>query len=89
VFIPIELGTQFGFDYLESITANGDAGSGSSSADIGADIAVQAFESDQTTAVPLFDPAASPANAVPEPNSIGMMMIATTLSLFLINKARA
>jgi hypothetical protein len=74
VFIPIQLGTAFSLDFSDSLTVNGDAGTGAAAGAVGANISLVAFEADQTTAVALFDPPSAVA-AVPEPGSLGMMAI--------------
>lgn len=88
IFLPMELGTEFAFSFLDDLTINGDAGSGMDSGSIGSDISLQAFEADKTTAVELFDPPSSAATAVPEPESLGMMVAATAVAVFLIHRSR-
>jgi hypothetical protein len=87
VLIPIELGTAFGLNYLDSIVANGDAGSGVSSGAIGSTITLAAFEADGTTAVDLFDPPSSVV-ATPEPGAFGMVAAGLILGMGLVQKLR-
>lgn len=87
VFIPVQLGTDFSLNFLDSLTVNGDAATGVASGAIGADISLLAFEADQTTAVQLFDPP-SPATATPEPASLGMMALGILIAAGLIHKSR-
>ncbi len=89
IFLPMELGTEFAFSFMDDLTINGDAGSGMDSGSVASDISLQAFEADKTTPVELFDPPSSPSSAVPEPESLGMMAVATAVALFLIHKTRS
>jgi hypothetical protein len=89
IFLPMELGTEFAFSFLDDLTINGDAGSGMDSGSVASNISLQAFEADQTTPVELFDPPSSATSAVPEPESLGMMAVGTAVALFLIHKTRS
>jgi len=85
IFIPVQLGTDFGLSFLDSLTVNGDAATGAASGAIGADISLLAFETDQTTAVQLFDPPGS-VTATPEPASFGIMALGVLAVAGLIRK---
>jgi len=86
VFIPLQLGTAFGFHFLDNLTVNGDAATGAASGAIGADISLLAFEADQTTAVQLFDPPSSIV-ATPEPASFGMMALGVLAVASLLRRS--
>jgi hypothetical protein len=87
IWIPIQLGTQFGFNYLESVAAIGSSGSGLTVGEIDSEISLLAFESDGTTAVQLFDPPGDPGSLTPEPSSAGIV-IAGILGLAVLLKFR-
>jgi hypothetical protein len=88
VWIPIQLGSQFGFDYQQSIAAIGSSISGLSRGDIDSQISLLAFEANGTTAVQLYDPPGGPGNLLtPEPASLGLMGLGL-LSAALLSKFR-
>jgi hypothetical protein len=89
IWIPIELGSQFGFDYTQSIAAIGSSIGGLSTGSIDSQMSLLAFEADGITAVQLYDPPGSPSNLfTPEPANIGIMAIGL-FSLILFVKLRA
>ena len=74
IWIPVQLGTDFGFDFQQSLAAIGSSISGLSTGDIDSQISLLAFEADGTTAVQLYDPPGDPGNLLtPEPASVGLM----------------
>jgi hypothetical protein len=84
VWIPIQLGTEFSFDYQQSLIA---ISSGLSSGEIDSQISLLAFESNGTSPVQLFDPPG--VLATPEPASVGLMMMASLAGgAFLLNRRR-
>jgi len=89
IWIPIQLGSEFGFEYKQSVSALGNAFTGLTSGSIGADISLLAFESNGTTPVELFDPPGilSPSLFTPEPASFGIF-IAGLCGLGLLRKKR-
>lgn len=90
IWIPIQLGGEFGFDYAQSLTAIGSAGSGVTSGNVDAAITLQAFEADGVTGVQLFDPPGSPAPllATPEPGGLGLMTMAIAGGLLFLMRSR-
>lgn len=91
IWIPIQLGTQFGFDYVTNLIAIGSTGSGLTTGAIDTEITLQAFEADQTTGAQLFDPPGSPAGLLetPEPQGLGMLAGLASLGiLFFIRQRR-
>ncbi len=87
VWIPIQLGSDFGFDYQESLTA---ISSGLDTAEIGSQISLLAFEADGVTSVQLFDPPGplSPSLFAPEPESIGLTLSGVVLGIAVLLKRR-
>ena len=67
IWIPIQLGSQFGFDYLATVAAIGSSGGGLASGAIESQISLQAFEADGTTGVQLFDPPGNPDTLLSRP----------------------
>jgi hypothetical protein len=72
--LPVELGTAFGLDLMQSISLQASAFSGFSSAAIGSAISLAAFEADGSTPVALFDPPA--VLAAPEPGTGWFLLLA-------------
>jgi hypothetical protein len=87
VWIPIQLGTDFSFDYQQSLIA---ISSGLSSGDIDSQIFLLAFEANGATPVGLFDPPSPSATivATPEPASMGLLMMASVAGVALLFKRR-
>ena len=76
ILIPIQLGTQFGFDYMQSVAAIGSSAGGLSIGDIDSQISLFAFEANGTTPVLLFDPPGDPVEALtPEPAAGGSVLV--------------
>jgi hypothetical protein len=86
VWIPIQLGTDFGFEYKESVTAISSALSGLTAGTIDSQISLQAFESNGTTPVQLFDPPG--ILLTPEPASLGLLITAGIFGAALLIKNR-
>jgi hypothetical protein len=84
VWIPIQLGTDFSFEYQQSLTA---ISSGLTSGEIDSQISLLAFEANGMTPVQLYDPP-GPSLLTPEPASIGMMMAAGVLGAAFLLKQR-
>lgn len=88
VWIPVELGTDFGFDYQQSLTS---ISSGLDTAEISSQISLLAFEADGVTPVELFDPPGpvTPSLFAPEPASAGLMLSVVGIGVALfINQRR-
>jgi hypothetical protein len=91
IWIPIELGSAFGFDYVQSLAAIGSSGSGVTSGTIGTALSLRAFEADGTTGVQLFDPPESPTPlllATPEPGNLGIITAGVVGLAFLFRLRR-
>ena len=80
VWIPIQLGKNFGFNYVQSILAISDAFTGMTTADIDSQISLLAFEANGSTPVQLYDPPGSPT-FTPEPASLGMIVAGALLGV--------
>jgi hypothetical protein len=87
IFIPIQLGTQFGFEYLQSAAAIGSSAGGLSIGDIDSQISLFAFEGNGTTPVLLLDPPGNPDALTPEPAAMGIMLVGIA-GLALLSKCR-
>ncbi len=86
--VPVELGTAFGLDLMESLSLQASVFSGFSSAAIGSDVSVAAFEADGSTPVALFDPPG--IVATPEPGSgwVLLAMLAAVVAVKLRSRAQ-
>lgn len=85
VWIPIQLGTNFDFDYQQSLIA---ISSGLTTGEIDSQISLLAFEANGVTPVQLLDPPGplTAATLTPEPGSFGMMLVAGIAGFMVIRK---